>query len=215
MSMWCSRLVNRSLGSRAAASRSRIKPGRVCPMLCVMGTHPSFSAFSLSRPFAPRTPPSEASTIAFSDSAHCSFGSSLLWPCPTSRPRGRPGFVFFPGPGQRSEWAVDQRRDLPSSAQETSMHASGLTTPERRAVARVSASARVAFPFTQQGRHARSRFRSSILSLRFPLSTLNPCPCGQRPMTRGPGGSLLLSGWRAFTSNLLPIYLGALGVLFS
>ncbi len=32
-------------------------------------------------------------------------------------------------------------------------------------------------------------------------------------MTRGSGGSLCLSGQRAFTSNLLPAYPGALGVL--
>lgn len=57
-------------------------------------------------------------------------------------------------------------------------------------------------------------FRSSILCLHFPLSTLNPCPCEQRPMTRGPGGSLHLSGQRTSTSNLLPISLGALGVWF-
>ena len=32
-------------------------------------------------------------------------------------------------------------------------------------------------------------------------------------MTRGSGGSLCLSGQRTFTSNLLPAYPGALGVL--
>jgi len=36
------------------------------------------------------------------------------------------------------------------------------------------------------------RFRSSILSLWFPLSTLNSTPYGAKPMTRGLGGVLTL-----------------------
>ena len=87
------------------ASRSRIKSGRVCPMLCVMVTHPRFrlplcqgpSLHKLRRvpptPFRPGFP-------------LCSLASSLLWPCPTSRLRWRPGFVFFPGPGQCSDLSL-------------------------------------------------------------------------------------------------------------
>ena len=52
----------------------------------------------------------------------------------------------------------------------------------------------------------------TIIDLSLPLSTLNATPYDATPMTRGFGGWLSLSKQRAFTSNLLPIYLGALAV---
>ena len=58
---------------------------------------------------------------------------------------------------------------------------------------------------------ARSQTLKTGLSL--PLSTLNTTPYDAIAMTRGFGGLLSLTKQRAFTSNLLPIYLGALGVL--
>jgi hypothetical protein len=44
------------------------------------------------------------------------------------------------------------------------------------------------------------------------LSTLNSTPYDAKPMTRGLGCLLGITKQRTFTSNLLPIYLGALDV---
>jgi hypothetical protein len=83
------------------------------------------------------------------------------------------------------------------------------------------AMSRIAFPSPPPSPNKVStlkwRFHSSILSLWFPLSTLNSTTYDAKPMNRGLGGVLtlpsrgLVSG--AATSDLLPIYLGALGVM--
>lgn len=54
-----------------------------------------------------------------------------------------------------------------------------------------------------------------MVGLCVPLSTLRPCPCGQRRMTRGHRGSLLLSMLDSFIPLSMPVYPGALGSSFS
>jgi hypothetical protein len=53
-----------------------------------------------------------------------------------------------------------------------------------------------------------------ISGLWVPLSTLNSTPYDAKPMTRGLGCLLGITKQRTLTFNFLPIYLGALAMLF-
>jgi hypothetical protein len=130
--------LGRSLPRVAGSSRPRL------PHALRHGRTPINPASPLSGPFAPRTPPEL-----------CSFVRPLLHyygpvrlPATVgvrashSLPRTRPSNKRWPMTGPPEF----RTRDIHACIRSP--------TPERRTVARDSASARVAFPFTQQGRHA-------------------------------------------------------------
>lgn len=85
------------------------------------------------------------------------------------------------GHGRNADDRGQRRRHLPGSAQNTSMHATGLRLRRTEYTARNNAVSHIAFPPSQPGRHPRRRFRSSIPSLHFHLSTLDLTVTGFGP----------------------------------
>ena len=102
---------------------------------------------------------------------HCSLASSLLWSHLTSSKHDERGYMLFTFP---LHCCYRNFEDLPSSdTRHEHMHQ--VYDSDRSAPCSwLSHDCYIAFPINQQGQHLQCCFRSSILSLYLPLSTLSP-----------------------------------------
>ena len=123
--MWCSKLVNLSLLSRRAASRTPSNPRDLGTNGLASGFRrcvPSSSdcpAFSLVGPLPSPTPQAAARLP-------CSPVSSVLWNCLTPRRRARRTCGLAPSPTDPLPWRSGCRRGLSASVRKVSNRAGGL-----------------------------------------------------------------------------------------